>query len=95
MRLDQSTLSHSAMADYPPQGLEEGIKKLPEWIQLGCGDSQYLCPEKSATFDGDTVQPLPDLSNHQNCLADLLKKKPELYEALKDKKTSMGGLDEE
>jgi len=78
------------MADYPPTGLEAGIKKLPEWIQLGCGDKQYLCPEKNATFDGDNVVDMPDFSKHSNCLADVLKKNPEIYEKLKDKKTSMG-----
>ena len=27
---------------YPPHGLPESIKKLPEWIQLGCGDAEYV-----------------------------------------------------
>ena len=24
---------------YPPNGLSPGVKKLPEWIQLGCGST--------------------------------------------------------
>jgi len=77
--------------DYPPKGLEEGIKKLPEWVQLGCGDTPYMCPEKNATFVSDpTPAEMPDLSKHSNCLSDVLKKNPELYEKLKDLKTSMG-----
>merc|ERR1712051_40427 len=33
---------------------------------------------------------LPDLSEHNNFLCDVLKKQPELYKSLKDKKTKLG-----
>ena len=53
---------------YPPCGLSAGVKKLPQWIQLGCGNSEYVCAEKGATFTAEN-QPaqLPDLS--QVCLS--------------------------
>ena len=53
---------------YPPEGIAAGVAKLPEWIQLGCGDKPYNCPEKNATFAPDGVCPpsLPDLSKHSN-----------------------------
>jgi len=78
------------MADYPPQGLSAGVAKLPEWIQAGCGDAPFNCPEKNATFAPDGVNPpsMPDLSKHTNCLAECLT--PEIYDKLKDKKTSNG-----
>ena len=41
--------SASAVIDpysYPPEGLSLGIKKLPEWIQAGCGNKEYYCEEK-------------------------------------------------
>lgn len=79
------------MADYPPTGLAASVKALPEWIQLGCGDKEYMCPERGATFPGDECPAeLPDLKEHNSVMADILKKKPELYAQLKDKKTAMG-----
>jgi creatine kinase len=33
---------------------------------------------------------LPDLKDHSNFLTDVLKKNPELYKQLKDKKTKLG-----
>merc|ERR1719258_73804 len=64
----------AAGADYPPQGLEANIKKLPEWIQVGCGDKPYYCEEKGATFPSDTVpDTLPDLSKHNNCMSEFFK----------------------
>lgn len=79
------------MADYPPTGLPESIKKLPEWIQLGCGDKEYICAEKGANFPGDECPAeLPDLSKHNNFMTDVLKENPGIYAELKDKKTSMG-----
>jgi len=79
------------MADYPPTGLSASVKALPEWIQLGCGDKEYMCPERGATFPGDECPAeLPDLKEHNSVMADILKKKPELYGQLKDKKTAMG-----
>jgi creatine kinase len=78
--------------EYPPTGLSEGVRKLPEWIQLGCGDVPYNCPEKNSTFatDNQTPAEMPDLSEHTSFMAETLKNNPELYEALKDKTTSSG-----
>lgn len=79
------------MADYPPEGLAASVKALPEWIQLGCGDKEYICPERGATFPGDECPAeLPDLAEHNNVMTDTMKKNPDLYKNLKDKKTSMG-----
>merc|ERR1719408_435504 len=51
--------------NYPPHGLTPAIKTLPEWIQLGCGDAEYMCPEKGATFPADVCpDKMPDLSEH-------------------------------
>ena len=75
---------------YPPHGLAPSVRKLPEWIQLGCGDAPYNCPERQATFavDGQTPDEMPDLSKHSNFMAECLT--PEIYNKLKDKKTSNG-----
>merc|ERR1712166_1491406 len=53
----------AAAASYPPTGLSGNVLKLPEWIQLGCGDTPYNCPEKNATFapDGQNPAEMPDL----------------------------------
>merc|ERR1712054_726585 len=77
---------------YPPTGLSPSVQKLDEWIQLGCGDSAYNCPEKNATFavDGKTPDQMPDLSKHSNYMAEVLVKNPQIYDALKDKQTSGG-----
>jgi len=74
------------------QGLADSIKKLPKWIQLGCGDQPYYCTEKSATFGFDHECPtqMPDLSKHSNFMAEFLVKNPEVYDRLKDKKTKNG-----
>merc|ERR1719375_1434969 len=79
-------------ANYPPKGLSEGVKKLPKWIQLGCGDIPYNCPEKKATWapDGKTPDKMPDLSKHSNFMAEFFVKNPDVYHRLKDKKTSTG-----
>ena len=75
-----------AAGDYPPLGLEKNIKKLPEWIQLGCGDKPYHCPEKNAVFPSDaTPAALPDISAHNNCMTDFFKANPDVYGKLKDK----------
>merc|ERR1712054_360980 len=77
---------------YPPTRLSPSVQKLDEWIQLGCGDSAYNCPEKNATFavDGKTPDQMPDLSKHSNYMAEVLVKNPQIYDALKDKQTSGG-----
>jgi len=78
-------------ADYPPHGLHEHVKTLPKWIQVGCGDSEYICAEKGATFSGDnTPQKMPDLSGHNNFMTDVLKKDPAIYDRLKNVKTKSG-----
>merc|ERR1719253_1550784 len=80
-----------AGADYPPKGLEKNIKKLPEWIQVGCGDKPYMCEEKKATFPSDTTpDKLPDLTEHNNCMTDFFKANPGVYDKLKDKVTKGG-----
>merc|ERR1719174_337098 len=77
--------------DYPPKGLSAGVKKLEEWIQVGCGDKPYHCEEKKATFPSDKCpDKLPDLSEHSNCMTDFFKKNPEVYDTLKDKVTKSG-----
>jgi len=79
-------------ASYPPSGLAPGIKKLPKWIQAGCGDTNYYCTEKGATWgcDGECSKQMPDLSKHANFMAEFFVKHPEVYDKLKDKKTSNG-----
>jgi len=77
-------------ANYPPTGIAPSVQKLEGWIQLGCGDAPYNCPEKNATFavDGENPAEMPDLSKHSSFMAECLT--PEIYAALKDKKTSNG-----
>jgi len=76
---------------YPPTALASSITKLPEWIQKGCGNEEYYCEEKGATFLGGKMpEEMPDMSKHSSFMADFLKDKPEIYKALKDKKTKLG-----
>merc|ERR1719375_107020 len=79
-------------ANYPPKGLSEGVKKLPKWIQQGCGDDPYYCTEKAATFgcDHDCPDKMPDLSKHSNFMAEFLVKNPAVYDRLKNKVTKNG-----
>lgn len=78
-------------SDYPPNGLADSIRKLPEWIQKGCGNDEYLCEEKGATFLGGKMpEELPDLSNHTSFFADAIKANPAVYKKLKGKKTKLG-----
>merc|ERR1712166_1337980 len=81
---------HTQSAEYPPTGLSESVRALPEWIQLGCGDKPYNCAEKGATFgtDGQPPEQMPDLSNHSNFMAEALT--PEMYERLR-KRATLGG----
>jgi len=82
--------SVSCDANYPPEGLSDSVRKLPEWIQLGCGDKPYNCPEKNATFAPDGIPPadMPDLSKHSNFMAENLTK--EMYDKLKKRATISG-----
>merc|ERR1711871_1558104 len=77
-------------ANYPPEGLSDSVRKLPEWIQLGCGDKPYFCPEKNATFAPDGIPPdqMPDLSKHSIFMAEHLT--PEMYDRLKKRATISG-----
>jgi len=80
-----------AMSDYPPTGLAESVRALPEWIQLGCGDAEYVCAEKNATFlGGNMPDKMPDLSNHSSFFAEVMKENPGLYDKLKTKNTKLG-----
>merc|ERR1719199_1101952 len=77
--------------NYPPLGLAPGVQGLPDWIKLGCGDAEYICKEKGATFPADVCpDKMPDLSNHNNIMAETLRANPGIYDRLKDKKTSLG-----
>merc|ERR1712086_591269 len=60
--------------EYPPTGLSESVRALPQWIQLGCGDAPYNCAEKGATFAPDGMPPadMPDLSKHNNFMTEVL-----------------------
>jgi creatine kinase len=91
MGCTKSTAS-DADASYPPNGLSAGVKKLPAWIQAGCGDKEYYCEEKNATFlAGSLPDKCPDLSEHNNFMTDALKANPGMYEELKGKgNTSLG-----
>merc|ERR1711977_674072 len=82
--------SVSCDANYPPEGLSDSVRKLPEWIQLGGGDKPYNCPEKNATFAPDGIPPadMPDLSKHSNFMAENLTK--EMYDKLKKRATISG-----
>jgi len=77
--------------EYPPYGLAKSVRALPQWIQKGCGASEYICAEKGATFSSDNPPDnLPDLSNHNSFFADTLRNNPELWNKYKNKKTSLG-----
>merc|ERR1712166_1387846 len=81
----------SSEVDYPPTGLHKDVKKLPQWIQLGCGDGEYICAEKGANFSAENMPAeMPDLSEHKSFLTDVLSQKPELYAKYKDMKTALG-----
>merc|ERR1711970_659319 len=77
--------------NYPPHGLSKSVQQLPQWIQKGCGNNEYICAEKGATFSGDNPPAnLPDLSNHNSFFADTMRKNPELWEKYKGKQTPLG-----
>merc|ERR1711990_1418704 len=79
----------SSESDYPPNGLADSVKKLPEWIQKGCGNDEYVCEEKGATFlGGNMPAECPDLSKHNSFFSENVT--PELYNKLKVKKTKLG-----
>merc|ERR1719487_909724 len=87
----KATLGSSGGGDYPPAGLAAGVKKLPEWIQMGCGDKPYYCEEKKATFPSDRCpDAMPDFTGYGNFMSDVLTADPEIYNRLKDRTTSSG-----
>ena len=76
---------------YPPDALSDILVDLPDWIKLGCGNEEYICPETNATFPGDICpDALPDLSKHNSILAEYLREHPEVYDKYKGLKTSLG-----
>lgn len=78
-------------ASYPPFALAPSVRGLPDWIKAGCGNSEYYCLEKKATFPGhECPEIMPDFSKHNNFMTEVLSKNPEIYERLKNKKTSLG-----
>ena len=81
----------SSFADVYKGEVAESVKELPEWIRLGCGEKEYMCEEKKATFPADKCpDECPDLSNHSNIMAEVLVEKPELYKKYKDETTALG-----
>jgi len=91
-KLKKALSGASAGAEsYPPTGLSPTLKDLAEWIKLGCGDADYYCEEKKATFPGkECPDKMPDLSGHGNLMAKCLNAKPEVYEKYKSVKTKGG-----
>jgi len=78
-------------SDYPPTGLWSGLKDAPEWIKVGCVDDEYYCKEKGANFPADNCPDVcPDLSQHNNIMAEVLRNNPGLYDKLKNKRTKNG-----
>jgi len=93
MNEKKEVASVAAAADsYPPHDLSPNVKTLPGWIQAGCGNDEYICPEKGATFSCKEPLPknLPDLTNHANLCTDALKADMGIYERLRTRKTSLG-----
>merc|ERR1712166_911220 len=85
--------SVAAAADsYPPHDLSPNVKTLPGWIQAGCGNDEYICSVKGATFSCKEPLPqaLPDLTNHANLCTDALKADLGIYDRLRTRKTSLG-----
>ena len=71
----------------------EAMKKMPDWIRVGCGDAPYYCEEKRATYggpEGVTPAECPDLSEHNNFMTDVLKRDPTIYAKLAPLTTKQG-----
>lgn len=76
---------------YPPVGLSPGLNELPEWIRSGCKSAEYHCEEKGAVFPPwECPEKMPDLSKHNNHMAEVLRDNPEIWDKLKDKKNRAG-----
>ncbi|KAF4718335.1 Creatine kinase S-type, mitochondrial [Perkinsus olseni] len=76
---------------YPPHYFDKQFITVDEWIQQGVGNFEYYCPEKGATFPPyKWLDRLPDLSQHNNHTADVLRRNPGLYDDLKRRATENG-----
>ena len=74
---------------YPPYGLAASVQNLPEWVQKGCGDKEFICEEMGATFSADSPPAeCPDLSKHNSLMSKLMT--TDLWNNLKDRKTKLG-----
>jgi len=72
-------------------GVAPFLTELEPWIKVGLGDAEYMCEEKGATFPAKQCPDVcPDLTGHSNYLGEVLRNNPELYDMLKDRKTSNG-----
>lgn len=67
---------------YPPNGLSRAVKPLPYFARCGLGDTEYHCSAKKATYSVNS-QYLPNLDEHKNYAAQVLKENPDLFERLK------------
>ena len=73
----------------PPSGLSASVQKLPEWIQKGCGDKEYICEEKGATISAYSAPAdCPDLSKHILIFSESWN--ADIWNKLKDNKTKLG-----
>jgi len=93
MKKETNQVAEAAVTheSYPPNGLSANVRTLPGWIQAGCGNDEYICKEKGATYScKEPLQDLPDLKDHNNLCADVFKADMGIYDRLRDKKTSLG-----
>jgi creatine kinase len=76
---------------YPPHGLAPVVADAADWIKLGCGDADYMCAEKKATFPAKKCpSKMPDFANYGNHMAEFLRENPDVYKNLMNKKTKNG-----
>merc|ERR1719266_44840 len=84
---------------YPPTGLSPTLKDAPAFVKAGCGDTEYNYKgpgahgheEIDATFPAHGCpDKMPDLSKHENMMAQTLKANPSIYDKYKGKKTKGG-----
>merc|ERR1719233_1334549 len=88
---ESKEVDHELPAKYPPKSVAESMQKLPKWQQAGLGDAPYYWPATGKTYPSDQCPEfLGDLSKHENFMAQVFKQFPELYDELKQRKTSLG-----
>jgi len=76
---------------YPPEGLSDVVSKSPEWIKLGCGNEEYMCEEKNATFPGvKCPDACPDLKDHNNLMTATLGANAGMWDKYKNAVTKGG-----